>query len=261
MGFLDSFKANQLGTKAYRTHITALQFRQQKKYSECMKKLDEAYEMYREAYQMGYRKSKMLVSYAILSMQKGDFDQARALMLEADKDKTMTAEDRFTLRVHFSVCQWKQGHLDKAIETIRNAAKNGMNGTVYGTLGTFLVEKARETGDFTEAIEFNRQAYEYDDEDAATLDNIAQQNMYMAEIESDPEQKQHLHEEAKKYFRLAHEQKPDQVTSIYYLAKLEEQDGNREEARKLIGEALTMPITSICPVSRSEMEAYEQSLR
>ena len=85
MGFMDGFKANQLGTKAYRTHVNALQMKQQGKYRECMEKLEEAYRLYGEAYKMGFRKSSALTSYGILSMQMGNFEQARELMLEAAK--------------------------------------------------------------------------------------------------------------------------------------------------------------------------------
>ena len=73
MGFMDGFKANQLGTKAYRTHVNALQMKQQGKYRECMEKLEEAYRLYGEAYKMGFRKSSALTSYGILSMQMGEF--------------------------------------------------------------------------------------------------------------------------------------------------------------------------------------------
>lgn len=53
MGFMDGIKANQLGGRAYRTHVAALQLRQQGKYRECTEKLNEAYRLYGEAYEMG----------------------------------------------------------------------------------------------------------------------------------------------------------------------------------------------------------------
>ena len=34
MGFFDSMKANQMGTKAYRVHVTGMQLRKQGKYEE-----------------------------------------------------------------------------------------------------------------------------------------------------------------------------------------------------------------------------------
>ena len=116
------------------------------------------------------------------------------------------------------------------------------------------------TGDFAEAIEFNRQAMEYDDEDPATLDNVAQMNLFLSERKSDSAEKQSLRDMAKEYFKKAHELKPDQVTTIYYLARMEEEDGNIAEALSLVREGLSMPITSVCPVTRPEMEEYEKKL-
>lgn len=260
MGFLEGMKAKQLGTRAYRTHAIALQLRQQGKYAECMEKLQEAYRLYGESYALGFRKSNVLTSYGILSMQMGNFEQARALMLEAWKDKSMRAEDRLSLRVNFAICEWKMGKLDKAIETVRAAAQSGMNGTIYSTLGMFLVDQARQTGDFASVIEFNKQALDYDDEDPSTIDNIAQMYLFMSEKEEDVEEKKRLRDLAKGNFRKAHELKADQVTTIYYLAGMEEQDGNASEALKLVREALQMPITAVCPVSREELETYEKKL-
>ena len=260
MGFLDGMKAKQLGARAYRTHAIALQLRQQGKYAECMEKLKEAYQLYKASYEAGFRKSNVLTSYGILSMQMGDFEQARELMLEAWKDKAMRPEDRLSLRVNFAICEWKTGKLDKAIETVRAAAQGGLNGTIYSTLGMLLVDKARQTGDFAEAMEFNKQALDYDDEDPSTIDNIAQMYLFMSEREEDTEEKKHLRTLAKDNFRKAHELKADQVTTIYYLATMEEQDGNVSEALKLVREALQMPITAVCPVSRKELEAYEKKL-
>ena len=131
MGFLDSFKKDALGMKAYRTHVSATQLRQQGKAMEAEAKFNEAIKLYDEAYAMGFRKPSAMLGYAILTMQRGNFERARELMLECSKDKTMSQPDRYTLRVNFSVCQWKMGQLDKAIETIRRAAAEKMSSTIY----------------------------------------------------------------------------------------------------------------------------------
>ncbi len=115
MGFLDSLKGNTTGAKAYRTHISAMQLRKAGKYAESEAKLDEAIRLYGEAYAAGYRKTAALQGYALLLMRRGEFERAREIMLECSKDKSMSADDRFSLRIDFSICQWKMGKLDKAI--------------------------------------------------------------------------------------------------------------------------------------------------
>lgn len=262
MGFFDVFKGrgSQLGLKAYRMHVSGLQMRQQGKYVEAKNKLDEAFEMYHKAYEAGFRKPAQLLAYAILTMQCGHFERARELMLEVSKDKELAREDRFTLRVNFAICQWKMGRLDKAIETIRLAAGEKVNGAIYTTLGMFLVEKARETGDFEEALRFNQEALDYDDEDAAVLDNLGQLYLIMSDQclkDGNREQAEQWRETAYRYLVKAHDEKGDQVTSIYYLAILEHERGNDKRARELIEERKKYVTTALCPISDEEFAALK----
>lgn len=256
MGFLDKFKKEQAGSKAYRLHVAALQLRKQGKYAEAQTRLDEAFKLYGEAYEQGFRKPSALLAYGILTMQRGDAERARELMLECSKDKSMSQEDRLTLRINYSVCQWKLGNLDKAIETIRNASGNKPNGTIYTTLGMFLVDKARETGEFDEAMAYIQEAMEYDDEDAATLDNLAMLYLAMsdkAQAEGDAEAAAGNREKAYEYFRKAHKEKAEQITSAYYLAMLEYEKGNNEKAAKLLDDIMKVPSTALCPVTREDL--------
>jgi len=263
MGIFDSLKINAAGTRAYRTHVTAGQLKQNGKYEEAQQKLEEAYVYYEEAYRMGYRKANVMISFAILLMQRGDFERARELMLDASKDKTLSQEDRFSLRINFSICQWKQGKLDKAIESVRMAAQTKMNGMVYATLGMLLVEQAKETGAFEEALAFNQEALEYDDEDAATLDNMGQLYLLMSEDarrKGEAQQAAEYRKLAIEYLRKAYERKPSQVTTVYYLAKLDHEDGDDRRAREMIDACMKLPCTAICAISKEEIEALSREI-
>lgn len=263
MGFLDSLKGNTVGAKAYRTHISAMQLRKAGKYAESEAKLDEAIRLYGEAYAAGYRKTAALQGYALLLMRRGEFERAREIMLECNKDKSMSADDRFSLRVDYSICQWKMGKLDKAIETIQNAARAKKNGSIYTTLGMFLVERARETGEFDEALAFNEEALDYDDEDAGVLDNVGQLYMIMAEklrAGGEAEQAAECRKKALDALKKANELKPDQVSSAYYLAKLLHEDGDDARARSLLDHVLKIPFSAIMQVSREEAEALRKAV-
>ena len=56
------------------------------------------------------------------------------------------------------------------------------------------------------------------------------------------------------YFTRAHKLKPRQITTLYYLAKMLEEDGQKERAREFIDAALQGSFSSICPVSREDAE-------
>lgn len=263
MGFFDSMKANQTGTKAYRLHAQAMQLRKTGKYDESEAKLDEALKLYEEAYNMGYRRSNALQGYSLLLMRRGNFERARELMLEVNKDKTLSPDDRFTLRMDFAICQWKMGRLDKAIETVRNAAQNKMNGTVYSSLGMYLVEQAKQTGDFEEALSFNNGAMEYDDEDPAVLDNMGQLYLAMSEHsakDGDARLAGEQRQKAKEYLEKACELKPEQISSNYYLAKVMHMEGNDARARELIAQAKRIPFSCILQIGKAEVEALEKEI-
>lgn len=255
MGFFDSFKVGQLGKKAYRTHVMGMQLRKQGKYAEAEVKLNEALKQYEEAYQAGYRQSNALQGYSLLLMRKGDFPKAREIMLETSKDKTMKPEDRFTLRVDYSICQWKMGNVDKAIETIQTAAQGRQNGTVYATLGMYLVDQARRTGNFEEAIRLNEEAYEYDEEDAGVLDNMGQMYLAMSEWSEksgDAALAAEQRAKAMDYLKKAYEIKPEQISSSYFLAKMLHESGDDAQARKVLGSVIDLPFSAMLQISREQ---------
>jgi len=263
MGFFSDFKANSMGHKAYAVHCAAIQLRKTGRYAESETKLDQAILMYEQAYQMGYRKNNVIQGYALLLMRKGNFERAREIMLECSKDKNITKDERFTLRMDFAVCQWKMGQLDKAIETARRAAEMKMNGHVYNTLGMFLVEKACQTGDFEEAIAFNAEALDYDDEDAGVLDNMGQMNLGLsrkAAEEGKQAKAAEYRKEAYKYFEKAWKTKPEQISSTYYYAKLLHEDGNDEKAREVLKPARKVPFSAMLQITQEQAEALVKEI-
>jgi len=191
-------------------------------------------------------------------MRRGDFEKAREVMLEANKDKTMTPDKRQQLRMDFALCQWKMGKLDKAIETMERAASGTKSGSIYNAMGVLLTEQARETGDFERAMAWNQEAYEYDDEDAETLDNMGQMYLSMSEWSSkrgEAEESRAQRAEALAYFERAWQEKPTQITSAYYYAKLKLEDGDREKAREVLSGIKDIPVTAMIQIEKEKVDA------
>lgn len=263
MGFFDSLKSNQVGSKAYHTHVNAMQMRKAGKYMEAEAKIDEALKLYDEAYKLGFRRVNAMQGFSLLLMRRGQFERAREIMLELSKDKSLSQNDRFNLRLDFAICQWKMGKLDKAIETARNAAQMKTNGSLYTTLGMFLIEQAKQTGDFEEAIRFNQEAYEYDDEDAGTLDNLGQIQMHLAEKarkEGDAAAAAEHGAKAIEFMKKAYEIKPDQVSSAYFYAKMLNENGEKDKAREVMDKLMKLPFSAILQISKAEAEALQKEI-
>ena len=158
MGFLDGARASAYANKGYREHAAANKLSDEGKPQEAKQKYQVALGLYREAEKLAPIPLNALMGYIILLMREGFFDEARDRMLAVEKRKDLKKEDWFSLRLYFSYYQWHCGELDKAIETIRRAGHEKMTGVIYSTLGMYLIDKARETGDTAEALAFNQQA-------------------------------------------------------------------------------------------------------
>ena len=262
MSIFGNDRATRAGTQAYRFHLDGNKLLEANKVQEARKKHDEALRLYAEAFEGGLDLVGMLMSYGILLMRDGKFEKARDAFLRVHYKAGLTPDERFELRINYSVCLWRMGKLTDAIATIRRAAEDGKTTAIYTTLGLFLVLEAAETGDFAEAIAFNNEALDYDDEDASILDNLGLLYMELCEQArkaGDPaaaEQRRLAYD----YLTRAHKRRPRQVTTLYYLAKLLHEDGQEERAREFIDAALAGNFSFICPVSREMAEALRSEI-
>jgi len=260
MGLFDGMRINQMGNRAYAAHADANDLQRRGRVAEAAAKYEAAMKLYREAYAAGCRKTDIMIAYSSLMMRFGLFTEARELMLEISKDKKMSEDVHFDLRVNYSICLWRLGILDKAIDTIRYAGKYSKNGLYYSSLGSFLVDQAAQTGDFVPAEELLREAMEYDDEDAATLDNLGALSLVKAERAGDAEEAAALRSAAVDYYERARKARPSQITTLYALAKLYAEDGRRDEARELVDRAMIHLNSKICPVSIEMLRELKASL-
>lgn len=240
--------AKVYGQKAYNAHIKVNQLLEKKRFDEAMAKQKEALELYEKAVEAGQQPARILMAYGVLLLKAEAFDKARDLMLKTEK-VSMTPDEKNQLRLNFAVCQWKLGKLDSAIEQMKRVAQDGKTSTIYGSLGYMLIEKAIQTGDFSEAIAFNDEAYEYDDEDAVVLDNLGQLNLAMGE-----------REKALDYFKRAIARKETQVDTLYSLAKMAYEDGDRDAARAYIQRALAGNYSALCVSNRRQAEELAQKI-
>lgn len=252
MGLFDSVKTNKMGQKAYSTHVRANDLNRRGKLSDARAQYDEAMKQYGDAYEAGCRKTSILMAYAVLLMRYGKFEEAREIMKETAKDKSMSEETHFELRVNYSICLWRLGLLDKAIETIRYAGKYAKNSMYYSSLGTFMVDQAAQTGDFAEVKALLDEAMDYDDEDAATLDNYGEyyrQLSLKTAREGDAEEAGKLRKQAVECYEKAYEYKPSQITTLYALANFALEDGDKQKAQTYIDKAILHSNSKVCPIS------------
>lgn len=231
------------GRKAYALHLKGNKASEAGRYQEAAELHKQAMELYQQALDAGDKTPRYMMAYGVLLMRFKKFEEAHDLMLKTDKAPGITREEKRQLRLNFAVCEWKRGQLDHAIELMKSVGSDGMTSMIYGSLGYMLIEKAIQTGDFTEAEAFNKEAYEYDEEDAVVLDNLGQLYLNMGQ-----------RDKALDYFKRAHEQKSSQVDTLYYLARLALEDGDKQQARKYLEDALEGNYSALCTTTREQAQ-------
>ena len=246
----DNVKHKLAARKAYALHLQGNQLIDKRDIPGARAKHEQALKLYDEAYKAGACEGNVLLAYAVLLMRFDRAEEAKKLFLECEKTLSRDPKTRKELRMDYAVCQWKLGELDNAIENMEAAGSSGMTSMIYNTLGYFYVEKAKQTGDFTKAIEFNNKAMEYDDEDAAILDNMGQ--LYYAMGEND---------KAYEYFAKAYTIKPTQVASMYYIAKINLLRGNFEKAEAFADACAEGNFSALATITPKQVEDLKAEIK
>jgi len=194
-----------------------------------------ALKLYEEAYAKGMDKPKLLKSYSVLLIRTSQFDKALEIIKQLEK-MPMDAKSKTDLHINYAIILWQKGYLDRALEILEDEFRHTKNGTLYSIIGYLKIEK----GDVDEAIRFNQEAVEYDDEDAVFLDNLAQ-SYYRLKGDK---------ETAKVYFDRAIAIRPKSIDTNYFLALYDIENGDIESAKDRLDLArlgMTSPLNYATP--------------
>lgn len=261
MGFLDGAKAQINGQKALRAHVNANELAKDGRVAEAKEKYDQALKLYEAAMAGGYQRANVRQGYAILLMRLGDFEKAKAVMEDIRLLKDLTENDWFELRLNYSICLWRMGRLDDAINTAKRAMQMKKCAALYSTLGMYLVEMADRTGDFSEIEVFNRASMDYDDEDAGILDNLGAMHEAMSRHTDDPQARAAHRKTAKDYYIKAHAARPKQIITMYNLAKMQHEDGEDDQARKTLEPAENLYYSAVSVVTEDMMAELKRAVK
>jgi len=233
MGFLAKLNAN----KAYRLHVKG--------------DLEDAKAIYEEAYAQGLNDAKLLSAYAVLLLRIGDYERAVEVLRNAEKAPGVTAEQKNQLYQHYALAIWKLGQQERALGWLWKLFRNRKTGSLYEILGFLLVEKAVSAeGDSAakdEALAFNREAVDYDEDDPVCLDNLAQ-TYYRLFDDKDS---------ARPYFERALARKPGAIDTNYFLAQYDVEAGRADAA---IEKLLTAAQGRFSPLNYATREMVEAQL-
>ncbi|MEG2207746.1 MAG: tetratricopeptide repeat protein [Clostridia bacterium] len=202
--------------------------------------IEGAMQLYKEAMDEGLKDARYLLSYSILLIRAGKFEDARTLLVKMQK-YPMNDESRRQLFVNYASVVYKMGELDKGIELLERLHQKQQSGLVYETLGYLYVE----AGDYEKALAYNTAACEYDDEDSIVLDNLGQTYYRLGGDKA----------KAKAYFEKALAVKATQIDTLYFLSQYDIEAGDKDAAREKLEVALKGRFSPLNYATKAMVEA------
>lgn len=268
MGFMASLKAQM----AMRAHTKG--------------DLTKAKALYQEALDKGLLEARPMLAYALILIREGKFEEAMPLLLKTQKAPDLTPDRKSQLFVDYAACCAKTGQLDKGVKLLERQHERTPIGISYQTLGYLYVEQLSQgkpvadestvvmvpgpyeysdpvpgegltvtekqkiideqwAAKIEKATKFIDMSLDYDDEDPVCLDNKGQ---FLYRIMGDKAA-------AKEWFDKAHEEKPGQIDSLWFLSRYDIENGDKEAALEKLETAMEGNFSPLNYVDKAMIEA------
>ena len=248
--------------------------------------LVKAKALYKEAVDKGLMECKPMLAYSLLLIREGSYEEAMALLLKTQKAPDLTPDHKSQLFVDYAACCAKTGQLDKGVKLLERQHQHTPIGLTYQTLGYLYVEQLAQgkpvadestvvmvpgpyeysdpvpgeglsvaekqaiidkqwAEKLEKAIKMIDASLEYDDEDPVCLDNKGQ---YYYRVLGDKAA-------AKEWFEKAHEEKPGQIDSLWFLSRYDLDNGDKAAALEKLEVAVDGRFSPLNFVSKADVEA------
>ena len=252
----------------------------------------EARKLYEEAIAGGMDAPRPMLGYALLLIRAGEYEKAQQVLIKTQKAPGITQEQKSQLFMDYAVCCYKLNDLDRGVRLLERQHNHAPTGLTYGALGYLYVEQydlakkaervaamlaraqapddAEAPGEAAPApaqpaldpekawadgvqktLQFNKAAVDYDEEDPICLDNLAQ-TYYRCLGDK---------ETAKAYFDKAHELKPGQIDTLWFLSRYDLEAGDTAAAIEKLETALEGRFSPLNFTDKAMVEAELKRLR
>ena len=248
--------------------------------------LEKAKALYQEAIGKGVLEARPMLAYALILIREGKYEEAMALLLKAQKAPDLTPDRKTQLFVDYAACCAKTDQIDKGVKLLERQHERTAIGISYQTLGYLYVEQlaaGKPVADESTVVmvpgphEFSdpvpgegltveekqaildeqwaakvekarkllEDSIEYDDEDPVCLDNMAQ---FLYRVMGDKAA-------AKEWFDKAHEEKPGQIDSLWFLSRYDLENGDKSAAIEKLETALEGRFSPLNYADKAMIEA------
>lgn len=212
-------------------------FRANKKYS--AKQVAEALSLYKKAASLKRSSPQVKSAYAYVLMRQGELDKAEEILNKL-LQLPLVENDKIIVSLNYSIALWKSNRLPEAIKLLEEIYNKGnKTTTMYQNLGFYYIIN----GDLEKSLDFNLEAYDYNDSDTSIMDNLAL-NYYLMD----------KYDEADELYNKLIPMNPTFPSAYYYYALLLKKRGDYKKALEMLTKASECTFSSLSFVTKAQIE-------
>jgi len=206
---------------------------------------DNALKWLKKSYETNKANPHTAIPYAYLLLKAGRLNESEKVFSEI-LSKKLSSDDRNLAKSNYALLLWKKGNLDEAVNMLEEVCKEFKTTTVYGSLGYLLILK----GDLDRALEFNLEAYDYNDKNPIILDNLGQ--TYYLRGEQD---------KAVEIYEKLMPLSPSFPSAYYNYGLVLLKNGDYDKALENMEKALNFKFSPLSAIKKSEIEAKIEEIK
>ena len=176
--------------------------------------------------------------YGYILLRKGKIERARkVLTIESmSKGKPLV---KARIKAMLALVTWKEGDIDTAIEMLEEVIAEFKNTAIYQDLGLLYILK----GDKEKALNFNKEAYEFNSDDHVIMDNLAEAYALCEE-----------NEKSREIYEQLIEKEPRFAEAYWGYGELLIKLGEKEKGLEFIRQSLNKRISYLSILQREDIE-------
>lgn len=191
--------------------------------------------------------SSIILKYAYILLYCGKLTACKE-MLDSINYNALKSNLKISYTITESLYLWKSGNLSSSIIKCRQINPEFKHTLLYETLGYLLVL----SGNYIEALKYNEEAYEYDNESLIIADNLAQSYYFLGNFEK----------AAKIYTKIIedNDKKPTFMEPYFYYGLILKSNGNFDSSLKYFNIALSMKESFLSSLTHNRIQEEINSI-